>query len=70
MSNSAAVLYLMALYVILLSKAFWMHQIGKIVIKIYSFGLLMICPAQHSNLALREACFSYPFVILFIDICC
>lgn len=42
---------------------------GKIAIKIYSFGLLMIYPAQASKIFLMEAYITGPFLMSFLAIC-
>lgn len=50
-------------------KHFWIWLKGEIAIKMYSFGLLMICPAQASKLSLMEACVMGPFLMSFLAIC-
>lgn len=50
-------------------KHFWIRLMGKIAIKMYSFGLLMVCPAQASKLFLMEACVTGPFLMCFLAIC-
>lgn len=50
-------------------KLFWIWLTGKTAIKMYSFGLLMICPAQGSKLFLMEACVMDAFLMFFLAIC-
>lgn len=50
-------------------KHFWIWVMGKTAIKMYSFRLLMICPAQGSELFLMEACVMGPFHMCFLAIC-
>lgn len=69
MSPSAVVFFLYSGSTLLYPvKCFWMQLLGKIAIKMYSFGLLMLCPVQGSKLFLIEDCFTGLFLMQFIDI--
>lgn len=69
MSPSAAVVFLYRDSTVLYPvKHFWMQLVGKIAIKRYSFGILVIWVLRAQNFLLWEL-FTGPFFMLFIDIC-